>query len=170
MTVTEYGDLVCPVCQDFALGVENQLISKDVRAGKVKIAYRALETASQTANNSMFVPGQTAALAAGEQKLGWNYIELFYHEQQSEETSYVTTGFLQGLARQIHGLNFSKWNLDRSSSSLASQITADGTAAQRLGFNSTPSLTIQGPVSQTTLVGVPTSYAELEHKINLVAR
>ncbi|HTU97843.1 MAG TPA: hypothetical protein VMF14_18485, partial [Solirubrobacteraceae bacterium] len=46
---------------DFALGAENQLIANEVRQGKVKIVYKALETASQTANNSMFVPSQTAA-------------------------------------------------------------------------------------------------------------
>ncbi len=84
VTLTEYGDLVCPICKDFALGTENQLIANDVRHGKVKIVYQPLETASQTANNSMFVPSQTAALAAGEQKRGWNYIELFYHEQGDE--------------------------------------------------------------------------------------
>ncbi len=56
VTVTEYGDLVCPVCKEFALGAENQLIANEVRSGKVKIVYKALETASQDANNSMFVP------------------------------------------------------------------------------------------------------------------
>ena len=46
MTVTEYGDLECPVCRDFALGAENQLISNDVRSGKVKLVYKSLETAT----------------------------------------------------------------------------------------------------------------------------
>src|SRR2546423_853843 len=31
VTVTEYGDLQCPVCRDFALNAENQLISNEVR-------------------------------------------------------------------------------------------------------------------------------------------
>ena len=114
VTVTEYGDLVCPVCKTFALGAENQLIQNEVKSGKVKIVYKALETASQTANNSMFVPSQTAALAAGNQKKAWNYIELFYHEQGDETTSYVTDNYLGGLAKQMPGLNFNQWSSDRS--------------------------------------------------------
>src|SRR6185437_5895635 len=41
VTLTEYGDLVCPVCKSFALGAQNQLISQEVRTGKVKIVYKA---------------------------------------------------------------------------------------------------------------------------------
>ena len=103
VTLTEYGDLVCPVCKDFALGAENQLIANEVRSGKVKIVYKALETASQTANNAMFVPSQAAALAAGKQKKAWNYIELFYHEQGDETASYVTDNYLGGLASRSRG-------------------------------------------------------------------
>lgn len=169
VTVTEYGDLVCPVCQSFALGAEQQVIQKDVRQGKVKLVYKALETASQEANNAMFVPSQTAVLAAGQQKLGWNYIELFYHEQQDETKSYVTTAFLQGLAKQVSGLNYSKWNSDRGSATLKNQVLADGAAAQSAGYSSTPTILVQGPVSQgKPIEGVPT-YGQLEKEINSVA-
>ncbi|HEY1716605.1 MAG TPA: thioredoxin domain-containing protein [Solirubrobacteraceae bacterium] len=113
VTLTEYGDLVCPVCKSFALGAENQLIANEVRKGKVKIVYKSLETASQAANNAMFVPSQTAALAAGKQQKAWNYIELFYHEQGDESDSYVTDNYLGGLAKQIPGLNFNQWGSDR---------------------------------------------------------
>src|ERR1700722_9262153 len=170
VTVTEYGDLVCPVCKDFALSSENQLIANDVRSGKVKIVYRALETASQTANNSMFVPSQVAAKAAGLQNHAWNYIELFYHEQCDETTSYVTDSYLNGLAGQIPGLNYSKWTSDRQSSTLSSQVTADETAAQASGFDSTATIVIKGPKSQAQpIVGNPTSYSQLQSAIKSVS-
>jgi protein-disulfide isomerase len=169
VTVTEYGDLVCPICKDFALGAENQLISKDVRSGKVKIVYKALETASGTANGSMFVPSQTAALAAGEQKLGWNYIELFYHEQGDETSSYVTDAYLDGLAGQVSGLNYSKWNSDRQSSTLSSQVTGDEAAANAAGFDSTPTIVVSGPKSQSQPIVGDTDYGTLESKIQAVS-
>ncbi len=134
VTLTEYGDLVCPDCKAFALGAEQQLIANDVRRGKVKIVYQPLETASQTANGSMFVPSQAAALAAGQQKRGWNYIELFYHEQGAETSSYVTDNYLGGLARQIPGLNYSQWSADRQSSSLTNQVNQNLQAAPRQGL------------------------------------
>ncbi len=168
VTLTEYGDLVCPVCKDFALGAESQLISNDVRAGKVKIVYKALETASLQANNAMFVPSQTAALAAGQQKLGWNYIELFYHEQGDELKSYVTTSYLEGLAKQISPLSLSRWSSDRSSSTLSAQVSADAQTAQNQGFNSTPTLVAQGPVSAAKPIAGNTTYANLEHAIKSV--
>jgi protein-disulfide isomerase len=170
VTVTEYGDLVCPVCKDFALSSESQLITNEVRSGKVKLVYKALETASGTANNSMFVPSQTAALAAGEQKLGWYYIELFYHEQGDETTSYVTDSYLDGLAQQVPGLNYSKWSSDRQSSTLAAQVTADEQAAANAGYNSTPTILIQGPKGQAQpIVGDPSSYSQVQSAINSVS-
>ena len=138
MTVTEYGDLVCPICKDFALGAENQLIANEVKSGKVKIVYKALETASGQANRSMFVPGQTAMLAAGNQKKAWNYIELFYHEQGDETTSYVTDNYLGGLAQQIPGLNFNQWSSDRGSSALSSQVSAGHGVRLRRGVQQHP--------------------------------
>jgi len=169
VTVTEYGDLVCPICKEFALGAESTLISKDVRAGKVKIVYKALETASGTANGSMFVPSQTAALAAGEQKLGWNYIELFYHEQGDETSSYVTDAYLDGLAGQISGLNYSKWNSDRQSSTLSAQVTGDMSAANAAGFDSTPTIVVSGPKSQAQPIVGDTDYGSLESTIKSVS-
>jgi protein-disulfide isomerase len=170
VTVTEYGDLVCPVCKSFALGSQTQLIANDVRAGKVKLVYRAAETASSTANGSMFVATQVAARAAGEQKLGWNYIELFYHEQGDETTSYVTNSYLSGLATQIPGLNVSQWQSQLQSSTLSNQVTQDERTAQSLGFNSTPTITIQGPKSQAQpIVGAPSSYSQLEAAIKSVS-
>ncbi|HEY1569488.1 MAG TPA: thioredoxin domain-containing protein [Solirubrobacteraceae bacterium] len=169
VTLTEYGDLVCPVCKSFALGAENQLIANEVRSGKVKIVYKALETASQAANNAMFVPSQTAALAAGQQKKGWNYIELFYHEQGDETNSYVTDNYLGGLAKQVPGLNFNQWASDRQASALSTQVNADQNAAAASGYNSTPTLVVTGPKNQATPIVGDTTYADLQSKIQSVS-
>jgi protein-disulfide isomerase len=169
VTVTEYGDLVCPICKTFALGAENQLIASDVRAGKVKLVYKALETASATANGSMFVPSQTAALAAGQQKLGWNYVELFYHQQGDETTSYVTDSYLGGLAQQIPGLNYSQWNSARQSAALSAQVTQDGQAAVAAGYNSTPTIVVSGPKSQAQPIVGNYGYSTIESAIKSVS-
>jgi protein-disulfide isomerase len=169
VTVTEYGDLVCPVCKSFALGAESQLVANEVRAGKVKIVYKALETASQTANNSMFVPSQTAMLAAGNQKKAWNYIELFYHEQGDETQSYVTDNYLGGLAKQISGLNYDQWNSDRGASNLKSQVNSDMTSAAAAGYNATPTILISGPNAQAQPIVSSASYGQLQTAIKSVS-
>lgn len=169
VTVTEYGDLVCPVCKTFAEGAENQLISNEVRQGKVKLVYKALETASGQANNSMFVPSQVAALAAGNQKKAWNYIELFYHEQGDETQGYVTNSYLSGLAAQIPGLNISKWSSDRQSSSLSTQVNADMQAAANAGYDSTPTILVSGPKSQAQPIVGDSTYSALQSAIKSVS-
>jgi protein-disulfide isomerase len=169
VTVTEYGDLVCPVCKSFALGAENQLIANEVRQGKVKIVYKALETASGQANGSMFVPSQTAMLAAGNQKKAWNYIELFYHEQGDETSSYVTDNYLGGLAKQVPGLSFGQWSSDRQSSALSTQVNTDMASANAAGYNSTPTILVTGPKSQAQPIVGDTTYGQLQSAISSVS-
>ena len=168
VTMTEYGDLVCPICQSFALGGEQQLIANDVRAGKVKIIYRAAETASQQANNGEFVAGQVAARAAGLQKLGWNYILLWYEEQQSESTPYVTASFLAGLAGQIKGLNVTQWNTQLQNPNLTGDVTVDGRDMTQLvntkavpSFG-TPTLLFSGPKGSVPPVQADVPYSALK--------
>ena len=169
VTVTEYGDLECPICRDFALGAQQQLIANDVRSGKVSLDYKSLCTATCNGpNQAVFPSQQAAAIAAGQQGHGWTYIELFYHQQGSEGTSYVTDAFLDGLAHEITGLNFSQWSSARQQNTLASQVTADQQAAQSSGYNSTPTIVVKGPKGQAQAIVGDTSYSSLESAIKSV--
>jgi protein-disulfide isomerase len=170
VTVTEFGDLECPICRDFDLGALQQLIAKDVRAGTVNVAYRSLCTATCNGpNQAVFPTQQAAAIAAGQQGREWNYVELFYHLQQSETTSYVNDGYLNSLAKAIPGLNFSQWLSARSQNALAAQVTADQQAAAGAGYNSTPTIVIKGPKGQAAPIVGNTDYATLESKIKSVS-
>jgi protein-disulfide isomerase len=169
VTVTEFGDLQCPICRDFALGAENQLIANDVRSGKVKLVYRSLETATgNSPDPSIFGPQQAAAYAAGLQGKAWYYIELFYHEQGQEGTAYVTSSYLDGLARQIPGLNYARWLTDSKNPTLIAQVNADERLASARGFNSTPTITVSGPKGQTQPIVGDTDYGTLETAIKAV--
>jgi protein-disulfide isomerase len=169
VTVTEFGDLQCPVCRDFALGAESELISNEVRSGKAKLVYRSLETATGNGPNpGVFVTQQAAAGAAGLQQRAWQYILLFYHQQGTENTSYVNDAFLTGIAKQIAGLNFARWSSDWKSPSVTGQVTSDQQQAAAKGFSSTPTLVVQGPKGQKQLVGAA-SYSDLHTAINSVS-
>jgi protein-disulfide isomerase len=145
VTLKYYGDLECPICQDFTLKVLPTLIPKYVRTGKLRIEYHSLSTATGKAESGgsepegMFKTQQTAALAAGKQNLGWYFIELFYHEQGEEDSGYVTESFIQGLAAQVPGLNLANWTTARNDPTYANTLTADAQAANQAGFTGTPS-------------------------------
>jgi protein-disulfide isomerase len=140
VTLQYFGDLECPVCREFTEGALKPLIETDVRTGKLKIEYRALQTA--TPEPETFKTQQVAALAAGKQQKAWYYIELFYHQQGEEKSGYVSESYLQGLAKQVPGLNLTKWASDRSNPELANEVASDGQTANSLGFTGTPSFTI----------------------------
>ena len=169
VTMTYYGDLECPICQDFTLhGGFPQLVANEVRQGKVQVVYSAFQTA--THDPTVFKTQQVAALAAGMQNKFWNYTELFYHEQGTEDSGYVTETYLQGLAQQIPGLNLPTWESDRNNASLASQVVSDGSPATTLGVTGTPTLVFKGPTGKTSSPssGVP-SYSDLQKAIKQVS-
>jgi protein-disulfide isomerase len=169
VTMTYYGDLECPTCRAFTLdGGFPQLVSKDVRAGKVKVVYRAFRTASQDA--TIFKNQQVAALAAGQQQKFWNYAELFYREQGQEGTSYANDTYLTGLAKQIPGLNISSWQSARNNASLVNQIATDAQTGNSIGVAGTPTLVFQGPTGKTASPSssVPT-YSQLQQSLKQVS-
>jgi predicted DsbA family dithiol-disulfide isomerase len=82
----------------------------------------------------------------------------------------VNPAFLNGLARQIPGLNYGQWQSASQSSALASQVTSEVQQASAKGFNSTPTIVIEGPKGQAQpIVGVPQSYGQLQSAINQVS-
>ncbi|MDQ6803950.1 MAG: DsbA family protein [Actinomycetota bacterium] len=180
--VTEYGDLECSACDSFALpttvktssgtpgtGVEDQLIKTYVRPGKASLVYRSLDTATGNgATPQMFAAQQAAALAAGLQGKAWYYIELFYAEQGAEGSTYVNESYLDGLAKQVPGLSYSKWLADRNKSNLTAQVQSDAAVASSLNLTNTPSLVVKGPKGQAAPIqGVP-SWSQLQAAIKSV--
>ena len=144
VTVTEYGDLTCPIGREFARGSEAQLISHVVASGGAKLVYRGFETASATANAGEYAASQIAARAAGLQDRAWYYILLFYDRQRAETTRYVTDGFMRGIAAQVPGLNLAKWRAARRDAALAAAVIADGRAASAAGVTGTPAIFVSG--------------------------
>jgi protein-disulfide isomerase len=170
VTMTYYGDYECPVCQDFTLnGGFSQLVSNDVRSGKVKVVYRAFCTATcGSPDPGVFNTQQVAGLSAGKQNLFWQYTELFYREQGTEDSGYVTESYLQGLAKQIPALNFAAWMSGRSDPSLTAQVGSDQASARELGVSGTPTLIFSGPKGQAAASQAVPTYAQLEQVIKQV--
>jgi protein-disulfide isomerase len=170
VTVTEYGDLQCPICRDFALGAENQLIANEIKSGKAKLVYKSLMTATGSSPNpNIFPTQQAAAYAAGNQAKAWNYILVFYHAQGQEGTGYVNQNFLDGIAKSIPGMSFSKWQSDSSNPSFTQQVQADQQQASARGFNSTPTVVVTGPKGSAQPIVGNTDYGTLQSAIKSVS-
>lgn len=166
VTMTYYGDLQCPVCAAFTTGALATAITREVRAGKLQVVYRALQTATQ--DPQTFADQQVAALAAGRQNRLWQFAELFYRQQGEEGSGYVTPGFITGIARQTPGLDLTAWSAARAQAGLRAQLAGDAAAATKVGADATPTLVLRGPGGTRQLSGNP-PYATLAQAISAVA-
>jgi protein-disulfide isomerase len=172
VTLQYFGDLECPICKEFTLNALPKIIQKYVRTGKVKVEYRSLETA--TREPEVFREQQVAAYAAGKQNKAWYFIEPFYHEQGQEDSGYVTEAYLQGLAKQVPGLDLAKWTEDRGDTALQAQLAADTQEANNRGFTGTPSFLVGpsgGPYKKLEFTSLtePTSFEEAFEKLGVKA-
>ena len=171
VTLQYFGDLECPICKEFTLGALPTLIQKYVRAGKLRVEYRSMETA--TREPEVFKNQQIAAYAAGKQNKAWNFIETFYHEQGEEDSGYVTEKYIQGIASQVPGLNLAQWSGDRSDPEFANQVTTDAQAANNNGFTGTPSFLVGhsgGAMSKLEYGGSPENPAPFEEAIEKLVK
>lgn len=158
VTLAEFGDLQCPVCKGFAEEVIPAVIDSKVRSGEAKIEFRNF-----TIINEESVPAAAAAIAAGKQGRGWNFVELFYRNQGVEASGYVTDEFLTEVARGAGVPNLAQWNKDRKSNKVLDQVQRETDEAENLGLSGTPSFVITGPNAQgKEVLGTPGSAGALE--------
>jgi protein-disulfide isomerase len=159
--LAEYGDLQCPICKEYSEEFLPTLIDKQVKPGKLKISFNNYIIISEES-----IPAGAAALAAGEQGLGWNYIELFYRNQGEERSGYVTDDFMESIAKGAGVKDIAKWNEEREAAATTEKVEKTTERAETYGFTGTPSFAIKGPSTNgVELLGTPETIGEFEEAI-----
>jgi protein-disulfide isomerase len=157
--LVEFGDLQCPVCAGYAKEILPPIVENQVKKGEARIDFRNLTIIGEES-----IPAGAAALAAGEQGRGWNYLEIFYRNQGEERSGYVTDEFMEAVAKAAGVKDLAKWNQERKQ--LTGEVEKTTVEAQELGFNGTPSFAVKGPGSKgRELLGTPESTGALEEAI-----
>ena len=156
--LVEYGDLQCPVCKAFAEEILPPVIEKQVRAGDVKVAFRNFTIIGPQSDDA-----GAAAVAAGNQGKGWQFLDLFYHNQGPENAGYADDAFLTAIAEAVGVPDIDRWNQERKSEKVEIEVEESDEEAERLGLTGTPSLSINGPgTNGTELSNSPGNSEELE--------
>lgn len=163
VTIQLYEDFQCPFCARFSRQTLPEVVDSLVRPGKAKVV---AETLAFLGPDS--VTAGSAALAAAGQDRYWQYADLFFENQGTENSGYVTDGFLTGLAQQTEGLNVDAWNRARDDASVERELAAVAGRANRDGVNSTPTLVIAGPGGKQTVRGAVPA-AEVERAVKEVS-
>jgi protein-disulfide isomerase len=159
--LVEFGDLQCPVCKGYAEEVLPPLIEGQVADGEAKVDFR---------NFTIIGPESTsagaAAIAAGEQGRGWDFIELFYRNQGIEDSGYVTDSFLTAVAEGAGVPDIARWNSDRRGKRVLDEVARTTAEAEDLGLTGTPSFAVEGPATNgLETLGTPGNAAALESAI-----
>jgi protein-disulfide isomerase len=157
----EFGDLQCPVCKAYSEEILPQVIESKVDGGEAKLSFKNF-----TIIGEQSAPAGAAALAAGEQGRGWNYLELFYRNQGKENSGYADDEFLTAVAKSAGVKDIAKWNKERTGKKLTGEVEKTTAQAQTFGFTGTPSFAIKGPSTNgTELLGTLSTPEEFEEAI-----
>jgi protein-disulfide isomerase len=171
VTLVEYIDLQCPVCQSFETTELPTLVQKYVRPGKLKIEMKTwnIIDANHPGDDDS-LRGQKATIAAARQNKAFNFSEVLYDNQGIEGTNWMNDAMISNIAASVDGLNTKQLAIDANSAATASLIQQiDAYAASQSDFTGTPTLLLakgNGAPSYYGTGGAAMDLPNLEPAIN----
>ena len=147
VTMVEYIDLQCPYCREFETVVLPNLLTNYVRTGKLRIEQRLLAFIGPDS-----VRGRTAAIAAGRQAKQFNFSELLYFNQGTENTGWLDEAMVDDAAASIPGLNAAQLGDDQGSGTVAAKATGLDAQAKADGVTSTTTILVGRTGTKPTAV------------------
>jgi protein-disulfide isomerase len=136
-TLTEFADLQCPYCAQYAVQVLPQVVDRYVKTGQLRLELRMLRLLGPDSER-----GARAAQAAARQDRMWNFADAFYRAQGVENSGYVTDDFLTEVA-QAAGVR-SRAVLDAvNQNEYEQQLQAVDAEANEVGVSGTPTFVVQ---------------------------
>ena len=149
VTLYEFADLQCPYCAQWERNALPVLIRKYVRPGKVRIVFIGMTSLGPESTKAF-----SAALAAGQQNRFWNVTELFYLNQRTENSGWVTDAFVRSLGGMVSGLKVPRMLAARTSAGVKAQLAAASNLAASAGIDRTPSFAAGRTTAAPKLVQV----------------
>ncbi len=136
-TLTEFADLQCPFCAEYATDVLPTVIRDYVRPGRLKLDLQLMSFLGPDSARAARM-----AAAAGTQNRMWPFTELFYRNQGEENSGYATDAFLRRIGSGVPGLDVERALRRRSSPAAARALEGGTRAAARAGVTSTPTFLV----------------------------
>lgn len=162
VTVQVFNDLQCLPCGDYQLENIDPLIEDEVRTGALKLEFHHFSTGARNTGLAAY-----GAVAAGLQGYQWQFIELFFRNQDEGEAQGVTDEFLTEIARGIVGFNIEQWQRDFDEPEVQEEVEADSKLVAELRLPAEPAVIVIGPDDSVTLEESP-SLAEIREAIEEV--
>jgi protein-disulfide isomerase len=145
-----YIDLQCPICQNFETTITPELISKYIRTGKVRLEIKPWAFIGPDSTR-----GQKAMLAAAAQNKAFQFSQVLYDNQGTENTGWLSDSMIVQIAESVTGMNVPKLLTDRNSSTVKQQIADVASAAVVNKVTGTPTVFVGKNGTKPKLVGSP---------------
>ena len=99
VTMVEYIDLQCPFCQQFETQVFPTIVTRYIRTKKLKVEARILDFIGPDSNR-----GRNAMIAMGAQNRAFDFAELLYYNQGTENTGWLNDAMVGQAVSSIPGV------------------------------------------------------------------
>ncbi|HVY96803.1 MAG TPA: thioredoxin domain-containing protein [Solirubrobacterales bacterium] len=151
VTVQLFNDIQCSNCSEDFLAAIPTLAEKYARAGSVKFLYRHYSNSESPQELGFY--GAEAAAAQG---YGWQYIYLFFRNQDEAERFGVNQDFLDSIAGSVEELNFPEWQeyLEKeggSNGAISKVLEGDEELGRNLGIRYGQAAIVTGPGGTRTI-------------------
>jgi protein-disulfide isomerase len=147
LTMVQYIDLQCPACRAYETSVQPSIVQEFVRTGKLKIEARPIAFIGPDS-----IPARKAMIAASKQNRAFNFAQITYANQGTENTGWLNQTFIEHAAASVPGMKVRKL-LDEQDSSFVTDATnridAQATADR---VSQTPTLLLGKTGSKLSLV------------------
>lgn len=164
VTIQVFNDVQCDECRDDFLTTIPALAERYVRPGDVKLLYRHY---SNSINPEQL--GFYGAEAAADQGYGWQYVYLFFRNQDEAERFGIDQEYLASIAGGVEELDLEEWNADleengQKGGPIEQRLERDEELGRDLEIRTGQGMVVSGPSGTVTLQEGP-SPAEVEAAI-----
>jgi protein-disulfide isomerase len=165
VTVQVFNDMQCDPCSDWNQQVVVPLIGGPVRSGDIQLVYHNFPM-----TESGFFLGAYGALAAAKQDYEWQFIELFFLNQDEAKKHGADQEFLDNIARGVGVTNFNveQWQRDMKDDDIQSTLEADEKLTAERQLPAEPAVVVGGPNGSKQLIDSP-SLADVQAAIAQVS-
>jgi protein-disulfide isomerase len=164
VTIQVFNDLQCENCRDDFLSTIPALAERFARPGDVKLLYRHYSNSIQPEQLGFY-----GAEAAADQGYGWQYVYLFFRNQDEAERFSVDQELLASIAGSVEELDLEEWNADLEENGqhggpIEKRLESYEELGRNLEIRTGQGMVITGPEGTVTLQEGP-SLAEVEAAI-----
>lgn len=154
VTVSVFNDLLCDSCSDYHFEVIPDLVRKLVLTDRAALEFRHFSLSARSTSLAGF-----GAEAAGKQGAQWQFIEIFYLNQDEVPESGADEDYLEAVASTIQNPDFSvrQWREDLEDPEVEATLEADAALTIELRLDAEPAVIVDGPGGTETLERSPTA-------------